>query len=82
MPQLKHLENCLVYSTLLELDTLINEAFKLPQEKIRDMRKNVIKYYLEHLTPESVVKTILDSEFQILYVQAEQKSVALIKNNF
>ena len=80
-PQLTHLENCLVYSTLLELDTLINEAFKLPQEQIREMRKNVIRYYLEHLTPESVVKTILDSEFQILYVQAEQKSVALLKKN-
>lgn len=46
-------ENSLEYKNLIELNEKIEEALNMDEEKILYMRKNVIKYYSDFLSPNS-----------------------------
>lgn len=57
-PQLVHMENCIAYDNLSELQHALTTALTLETEEIERMRKNVIKYYDEQLSPETVAKKL------------------------
>lgn len=58
VPALVHMENCICFHNTSELETAITTALSLQQEDIQRMRKNVISYYDEHLSPEAIIKKI------------------------
>lgn len=50
-PDLKHLENCIVFDDEKDLIEKVNLALAMNQEQIADLRKNAIGYYESHLKP-------------------------------
>jgi len=58
VPRLKHLENCLTFSNFEELQHAIDLALKLDQGEVSRMKANVIQYYQNYLSIESIVETI------------------------
>lgn len=59
-PPLTNLENCLSFSGLDNLKKTLEIALALDAESIARMRNNVIKYYEDHLSQESITKKIND----------------------
>jgi hypothetical protein len=53
--------NCLAFSTLKELEEVIERALRMSEAEIRKMRLAVIDYYDRHLDPKSFGKTLRDS---------------------
>jgi hypothetical protein len=60
-PPLIHGHNCLSFRTEDELVTVLDSVPYMDDLTIMTMRRNVLNYYLEHLTPEAVVSAILRS---------------------
>lgn len=56
VPELVHMENCIRYRNLDELQDAISTAMNMEKEDIARMRANVIAYYEQHLSPEAIVK--------------------------
>tara|TARA_B100000378_G_C17944138_1_gene377777 strand:- start:155 stop:850 length:696 start_codon:yes stop_codon:yes gene_type:complete len=81
-PTLKHLETALVYDSMGELDELIIKSINLREDQIKSLEYNVQEYYSKHLSPAAVVKKIEENDFSKIYIQAEEKSLALIKKDF
>jgi hypothetical protein len=52
--------NCLAFSTVEELQTVINRALCMPAVEIQSLRDGVISYYDEHLEPESFGKKLME----------------------
>ena len=66
-PALVHLENCLAYQNLTELEQVIETALTMEAEQIRRMQTNAAAYFDKYLSAESVLQRIqqfLDSEKQ------------------
>ena len=59
-PPLVHMENCLTFSGLNNVEKTIELALALDQENIARLKNNVIRYYEYNLSPESIVKKIKD----------------------
>ena len=77
-PNLQHLKNAIIFEDLEHLDQIIDqELFNYSAEIVLKLRKNVLEYYNDFLTPESVVKLINKSIRQkdLIYLQAEHRSV-------
>ena len=55
-PPLEHRKNAIVFSGTDDLVRKVNEVFEMSAEEIREMRQNVIKYYEDHLNPQSFVR--------------------------
>ena len=77
-PPLESFVNAIVFNSLEELETLIPEIFKLKDKKIEKMRKNVVTYYNDYLSPQAVVQNILDNPTKI-FIQAEQLSLQILE---
>jgi hypothetical protein len=52
--------NCLAFSTVEELERVINRALCMPEEEIQRLREGVISYYEEHIEPESFGKKLME----------------------
>ena len=52
----------------------------MSEDEVQLMRNEVIIYYNNFLTPASVVKTIEDTHFSKIYLQAEHYSVDILKS--
>jgi hypothetical protein len=57
-PPLVDGQNCLAFSGQAELLVKIRLALSLPEEKVNQLRKNVVKYYDDYLSPEAICKKI------------------------
>lgn len=57
-PQLMHMENCISYNNLSELEEAITKALSMKNDEIERIRKNVIDYYDQHLSTETVANII------------------------
>ena len=57
-PPLTDGENCLAFTGAEDLSKVIDDALNMPQHEIKRIRKNVITYYEDYLSPGSVVKRI------------------------
>ena len=52
-PSLTPDENCLAFSTLKELENVVNRAQRMAAKEIQRLREGVISYYDEHVDPMS-----------------------------
>ena len=80
VPNLINEDNCFTYNSLEELDRLIRKLFVLNGAKIEKMRKDVLFYYEQYLSPYAVVKKIENNNFDEIFIQAEAISLALFNN--
>lgn len=78
-PGLTHMENSLIYGSLEELHELILGTFKLEQNQVKVLHENVLFYYKKYLSPLAVVKNIEENDYSKIYIQAEEKSLSLLK---
>ena len=80
-PNLENNVNAIVFENLENLTEILNEIFKMEEDKISEMRQNVLEYYQNYLSPESVVKNINYSieKKKLIYLQAEHRSVKFNK---
>lgn len=81
IPKLEHMKNCVVYSTFSELNIITSKAFNLDKEQIVFLRENVFSYYKQYLSPNEVIKNVTKTGVKKLYIQAEQESVRLLKQD-
>lgn len=79
-PKLINDQNCFIYDSLEELDSIILKLFLLNEAKIKKMRKDVLFYYEQYLSPYAVVQKIENNKFDEIFIQAEAISLALFKN--
>jgi hypothetical protein len=77
-PPLKHGINSLTFDTAEGAKTLILEAINMTEDKIDGMRKNVIEYYEEHLSPLAFRKRLENDKARVnkIVLNAEQLSVS------
>jgi hypothetical protein len=70
--------NCLAFSTLEEIETVIDRALRMPAVEVRRLREGVISYYEEYIEPENFGKTLMKCLPSIseLVVNDESGSVA------
>lgn len=52
--------NCLSFSTVEELESVINRALCMPEAEIQRLREGVISYYDEYLEPENFGKKLME----------------------
>ena len=71
--------NCLAFSTVEELDRVINRALRMSAAEIQRLREGVISYYDQHIEPESFGKKLVERSASIseLVVNDESGSVSL-----
>lgn len=77
-PPLRHGVDALIFNTLSEFDAVIGEALAMPEHLIATMRRNVAKYYQDHLEPAAWWLRFAASGDTKLLVNAEEVSVPLI----
>jgi hypothetical protein len=58
-PPLTPEENCLAFSTLEELETVIDYALRMPSIEVKRLREAVISYYDKYIEPEQFGKTLI-----------------------
>ncbi|MEO5580209.1 MAG: hypothetical protein ABIR58_06080 [Gemmatimonadaceae bacterium] len=68
--------NCLVYSGLEHLEVVIKQAIKMPEDRIEDMRRNVLEYYDKVLSMAAVAALVRNCTSGVITVMAEAASVA------
>jgi hypothetical protein len=60
-PRLAHRENCLVFSDRDDLFQKIRMAMQMDPKEINAMRRQVMRYYDDHLSPDSLIRSIESS---------------------
>ena len=77
-PKLTHMENCLCFNAQKDLCEIIQIALDMSEDCSNVMRKNVQKFYREHLSPEGQAQRILKHTTPYtMYVNNENCSVLL-----
>jgi hypothetical protein len=61
-PHLKDMENCVIYTDKEDLIKKIKYILEMDQEKINQMRGNVIRYYEEHLDLKRFMNKLLSTQ--------------------
>lgn len=59
VPPLEHMKNCVKFSNEEDLIEQVKDVVAMDQTKIDELRKNVIEYYENHLSPTSFMEQIL-----------------------
>ena len=80
IPNLKHMNNAIVYNDLEDLHDKIKLAYNLDDKVLSKMKNNASKYYQENLSVSAVVNKITSKEYDLMYLQAEFWSVDILKN--
>ncbi len=82
-PPLVHGVNCMSFTDEAELKSILDEIPTLPDNRIMDMRRNVLSYYVEHLSPEAIVRQIrsMGSNLRTIRMNAEHYSVDLLRRS-
>jgi len=70
--------NCLVYKDLDHLEMVVDRVLGMHEDRIEEMRQNVLSYYNEVLSPVAVAACVRDCASGVITVMAEQASVALV----
>ncbi|PKF75282.1 hypothetical protein [Chryseobacterium sp. PMSZPI] len=80
-PNLVNKVNAIIFDDIGNLDSILNEVFDISETEILKMRKNVLQYFQDNLTPDSVVEHINESikNKKLIYLQAEHRSVKFIR---
>jgi hypothetical protein len=69
----------IVFKNSQDLEERLDLAFSLSEEELKLMRQNILAYYHEHATPQSVVSLLESKTFDKIYLQASEYSVSLVK---
>ncbi len=80
-PPLKHNTQAITFSGLKDVIEKIQEIFQMDVGQEEVMRQNVFEYYEAYLTPHNVIAKIENSKPVKIYLQAEDYSVGLLKND-
>jgi hypothetical protein len=57
-PTLRHMENCIVFGDKGDLIRKLQEVLEMGQEQVLEIRKKVIEYYQNHLSPDKFISEI------------------------
>ncbi len=79
-PKLISGHNCMTYEDLEDLDEVIKSLYKFSQAYAEEIQCEVLKYYKQFLHPKSVVDKIANSNFDKIYIQAENLSLSYLNN--
>lgn len=78
-PPLEHLKTGIIFNDFEDLQNKVQFCYDLPDDKIKEMQKNIMNYYGEYLTPKAVVGKIKLNKDQKIYLQAEFESAKLFR---
>lgn len=80
-PNLTDQVNAIIFNDLEHLDSILENIFETPESEISCMRENVLKYFQDYLTPESMIKHLNESirNQELVYLQAEHRSVKFVR---
>lgn len=85
LPPLTHMKNAIVYSGQEDLANKIKEVLSMPEDKIKELRSNVMDYYDQFMTPRRSLKDLENDKGNIctfmfypklLMTQEEQQKFA------
>ena len=79
-PPLKHLYNAIIFENAAALNKTVELAILLESELVSTIRKNVVQYYSNYLSPQKVVESLANKKPNRVMVLAEAHSVRLMKN--
>jgi hypothetical protein len=57
-PDLRHMENCIIFDDKKDLIKKLESALELDQQKISEMRNHAIDYYENHLNPRKFISNV------------------------
>lgn len=80
-PPLQDGVDCFTFENEKHFVEICQGCLELPAEKLMPMHEAVNNYYQEHLSLEAVGKKIMDENLQVIYLQAEQYSLQMLKAN-
>jgi hypothetical protein len=69
--------NCLAFSTVEELERVINCALCMPAPEIKRLREGVISYYDEHIAPESFAKKLMEHSASVSELVVNDETVSI-----
>ena len=73
-------KHVIVFEDSANMEDRLNYLFSMGENEVQLMRNEVKIYYNNFLTPASVVKTIEETNFSKIYLQAEHYSVEILKS--
>jgi len=76
-PPLEDNVNCIVFHDKNDLVRKVSEILAMPSARINEFRQQVLSYYNRYLSPESVVRNIMErgDKLRTIYLLSEQGSV-------
>lgn len=80
-PNLTDGVNAIIFDDLRHLDSILQNIFNTPETEVNRMRENVLNYFQDYLTPESMIEHLNESirNKELVYLQAEYRSVKLVR---
>lgn len=80
-PNLTDKVNAIIFNDQEDLDSILDSLFEIPESEISVMRKNVLEYFQDYLTPESMIEHLNESikNKEKVYLQAEHRSVKFVR---
>lgn len=81
-PPLRHGIDALTFSTLAELEETIRVARHMSDAEIAEMRRNVIRFYEEHLAMKPFVTRLMDHPDPIVHLHSWQESEAAAREAY
>ena len=74
-PHLEHMKNAIIYSGKEDLAQKIKDVLVLPEEKVKEMSRNVADYYDHYLRPQRVLRDLQANKDKICTLMACPKLV-------
>ncbi|WP_452218424.1 hypothetical protein [Lacinutrix undariae] len=78
-PPLEHNNNAILFDDLPDLTEKIKNCYALNTEEIKILQNNAFNYYINYLTPKSVINTIEKQKTNTFYLIAEAHSIKLFE---
>ncbi|MFZ4930565.1 glycosyltransferase [Chryseobacterium sp. Mn2064] len=80
-PNLTDGENAIIFDDLQHLDSILSNLFETPESEVSRMRANVLQYFQNYLTPESMIEHLNESlrNKELVYLQAEHRTVKFVR---
>jgi len=80
-PNLTDKVNAIIFDDLEHLNGILQDVFAMSELEIAELRKNVLQYFQDNLTPESVIEHLNNSikNKELVYLQAEHRSVKFLR---
>lgn len=77
-PELEHGINAVIFEDERDLFPRIEEAFAMSDPEVASMRRNVIEYYQQHMTPSAIVAKFEQNAYRRVFLQSEDTATKLL----